>query len=128
MDGLRLDGGTAMRKGGGIDNVRKWYRATRPTEHQIDDIDGGLAFSWLVSWLVGDQPSVDAVGRAVCNLDTMVRDAIFHEALVRALLALRSEGRTDDEMAGFLQDAAGRCGYTDYGIRSALSDAGLESK
>ena len=117
-----------MRNAGRIDNVREWFRATRPTEHQIDDIDGGLSFPWLVSWLVGDQPSADAVERAVRNLDTMVRDAMFHEALVRALLALRSEGRTEDEMAGFLQDAAGRCGYTDYGIRSALSDAGVRSE
>ena len=104
-----------------IDNVQEWYRATRPTEYQINDIDPTLTFSWL---------GENFCNRSECSerlygLDTMVRENIYHEALVRKLRALKAEGKTQRDIAEFVQKMVNYGGYTTYGVKCAFEDANL---
>ena len=102
-----------MKKKNTIDNVREWYRATRPTEYQIDDIPCEMTFTWLGE-LLNTREAIDSLR----GLDTMVRENIMHEALVRKLIEWRRNGRLVEGLDAVRKDGS----FTDYGIKFALED------
>ena len=91
--------------------------------------------------VTGSEKAIDAFEKSMrlcenfCNrsecserlrgLDTMVRENIYHEALVRKFRALKAEGKTQREIAEFAQKMVNYGGYTTYGVKCAFEDANL---
>ena len=102
-----------------ITNVRQWYRATRLAEFQINEIDKGLTFPWIGEHLndIGKSELFDRLH----GLDTLVRENILHEALVRKMLKVKKQGQY--VFTHWLWLVAQARIFTSTGIDDALADA-----
>ena len=100
-----------------INSINNWYDVVRPTEYCRPY---SLKFSSVMSAL--KKCDGESIGDMIGYLDTMVREEILEEALVRILHNMKAKGKTESAIKRFcdkIQNLSAYA-YTPYGIECAM--------